>query len=116
MLDPVIAMCQLQSQVRNRKCLPNVNEVACKGDAEQVPRKKLKTSIYSSHSSLKHGSCREVRFHFLGSELSFTVTLLPWLTMSFLELYHYFEKFLIIWSMFWRVNYLISCFLYMEYF
>ncbi|KAH9742609.1 NET domain-containing protein [Citrus sinensis] len=59
MLDPVIAMCQLQSQVRNRKCSPNVNEVACKGDAEQVPRKKLKTSIYSSHSSLKHGSCRE---------------------------------------------------------
>ncbi|ESR59906.1 hypothetical protein CICLE_v10015858mg [Citrus x clementina] len=59
MLDPVIAMCQLQSQVRNRKYSPNVNEVACKGDAEQVPRKKLKTSIYSSHSSLKHGSCRE---------------------------------------------------------
>ncbi|KAH9791081.1 NET domain-containing protein [Citrus sinensis] len=59
MLDPVIAMCQLQSQVRNRKCSPNVNEVACKGDAEQVPRKKLKTSIYSLHSSLKHGSCRE---------------------------------------------------------
>lgn len=73
MLDPVIAMCQLQSQVINRKCSPNVNEVACKGDAEQVPRKKLKTSIYSLHSSLKHGSCREVRFHFLGSELSFTV-------------------------------------------
>ncbi|KAK9221533.1 hypothetical protein WN944_009960 [Citrus x changshan-huyou] len=59
MLDPVIAMCQLQSQVINRKCSPNVNEVACKGDAEQVPCKKLKTSIYSSHSSLKHGSCRE---------------------------------------------------------
>lgn len=59
MLDPVIAMCQLQSQVRKRKCSSNVNEVACEGDAEEVPHKKLKTSIYSSASPLKHGSCRE---------------------------------------------------------
>lgn len=85
MLDPVIAICQLQSQVRKRKCSSNVNEVACEGDAEQVPHKKLKRSIYYSASPLKHGSCREVRFHFLGSELP-----LPWLTVSLLELYRMF--------------------------
>ncbi|KAJ4729341.1 Transcription factor like [Melia azedarach] len=59
MLDPVISMCQLQSQLR-RKCSSNVIGAAAEGDAEQVPHKKLKTSSSSSSANtLNGGSCRE---------------------------------------------------------
>lgn len=65
MLDPVISMCQLQSQLR-RKCSSNVIGAAAEGDAEQVPHKKLKTSSSSSSANtLNGGSCREVILHFL---------------------------------------------------
>lgn len=60
MLDPVIAMCQLQSQIRNRKS-------ASKGHAVEVPFKKHKrsssfssTSIPGHPNPLNSGSCKEV--------------------------------------------------------
>ncbi|KAH7577273.1 hypothetical protein ACOSP7_001880 [Xanthoceras sorbifolium] len=64
MLDPVIATCQLQTQLRNKKCLSN-DAGAVEVDAA-VPRKKLKTASSSSSTSidadaspLKSGSRRE---------------------------------------------------------
>ncbi|KAI9176441.1 hypothetical protein LWI28_002880 [Acer negundo] len=64
MLDPVVATCQLQTQLRNKKCFSS-DAGAVEVDAA-VPRKKVKTSSSSSSTNidrdagpLKSGSCRE---------------------------------------------------------
>ncbi|KAL6960503.1 hypothetical protein U1Q18_038266 [Sarracenia purpurea var. burkii] len=44
MLDPVLAIRQIESNLRCRKSLPNYSVAACEGDAEQHPHKKLKLS------------------------------------------------------------------------
>ncbi|XP_031259914.1 uncharacterized protein LOC116123438 [Pistacia vera] len=67
MLDPVIAMCQLQSQIRNKKSLSSDIGTASKGHAVEVPFKKHKTSSSFSSTSipahpnpLNSESCKEV--------------------------------------------------------
>ncbi|KAJ0113607.1 hypothetical protein Patl1_02884 [Pistacia atlantica] len=66
-LDPVIAMCQLQSQIRNKKSLSSDIGTASKGHAGEVPFKKHKTSSSFSSTSipahpnpLNSESCKEV--------------------------------------------------------
>lgn len=54
MLDPVFAICRLQSHLRSAKHLPSYSAAASEGDAEQHPHKKIKLS--SSASFPSHGS------------------------------------------------------------
>lgn len=67
MLDPVVKMCWLQSQVRHKKFASEHKQAVSEGDAEPIPNKKLKMSSPSSSTSnsalaspVSSGSCREV--------------------------------------------------------
>ncbi|KAI8533556.1 hypothetical protein RHMOL_Rhmol10G0020000 [Rhododendron molle] len=51
MLDPVFAICRLQSQLRYAKCLPNCSGPASGDDAKQHPHKKIKLSSSTSFAS-----------------------------------------------------------------
>lgn len=52
MLDPVVSMCQLQSQIKSRRCLQRPTGAASEGDAGKSPRKRAKISSSSSSNNL----------------------------------------------------------------
>ncbi|KAE9449064.1 hypothetical protein C3L33_19036, partial [Rhododendron williamsianum] len=65
MLDPVFAICRLQSQLRYAKCLPNCSGPASGDDAKQHPHKKIKLSSSTSFASNGSPVSAEFRLPFL---------------------------------------------------
>lgn len=94
MLDPVFAICRLQSQLRHAKCLPNCSGPASGDDAKQHPHKKIKltssTSFVSNGSPISAEVCYLIPsfflkwgFYFSGNTwLSISLALPNWLIVG----------------------------------